>query len=207
MLAAFLGLMMLTIDLDDQLQCNATEINRVRWDWVFTTKLLISTTAIAQHLPNILSKFVCAGSLIASKRNRLWIAPRSSVHAAPPIHDRHCSTPHPQPFSPIHEGEHHSPSWMGEKGASLEQVGSGEQTKFPHLIGHRTQFELRLRRGSWTILAEEAIPPRRFGRRHLGELPGSTQTSPKMGPKIGETAAKRLGELREVDAADVTNDP
>jgi hypothetical protein len=87
---------------------------------MLTTKLLISTASIAEYLPHILCKLVGAGSLIASKRNRLWIAPRSSVHAAPPIHDRHCSAPHPQPFSPIHEGEHHSPSWMGEKGASLE---------------------------------------------------------------------------------------
>ena len=35
---AFVGRMTLTIDLNDQLQCNATEINRVRWDRVFTAK-------------------------------------------------------------------------------------------------------------------------------------------------------------------------
>ena len=40
MLAAFVGLMMLTIDLNDQPQCNATEIDGVRRDRVFTTKLL-----------------------------------------------------------------------------------------------------------------------------------------------------------------------
>ena len=29
---------------------------------------------------------------------------------------------------------------MGEKGARFEYVGNGEQTKIPHLIGHRTPF-------------------------------------------------------------------
>ena len=85
MLAALVGMMMLTIDLNDQLYCDATEIDGVRRDWVFATKLLISTTTIAQHMPNVLHKLVRAASLIASKRNRLCISLRSSVHAAPPI--------------------------------------------------------------------------------------------------------------------------
>ena len=46
MLAAFLGLMVLTIDLNDQLQCNATEIDGVRRDGEFATELLVSTTTI-----------------------------------------------------------------------------------------------------------------------------------------------------------------
>ena len=81
--AAFVGLMMLTIDLNDQLQCHATEINRVRRDRVFTTELLPSATSVADHLPDVACKLVRAGSLIARQRNRLWISPRSSVHAAP----------------------------------------------------------------------------------------------------------------------------
>jgi hypothetical protein len=83
MLAAFVALMMLTIDLNDQLQCDATEIDGVRRDGVFTTKLLISTTTVPQYLPQVVCKLVCAGSLVASKRNRIWISPRSCVHAAP----------------------------------------------------------------------------------------------------------------------------
>jgi hypothetical protein len=88
MLAAFVGLMMLTIDLNDQLQSNATEIDGVRRNGVFTTKLLASAAAIADHLPHVMCKLVCGGSLTTSKRNRLCIAPRSFLHAAPPIHDR-----------------------------------------------------------------------------------------------------------------------
>ena len=45
-----------------------------------------------------------------------------------------------------------------------------------------------IRRVGWTSFAEEAHPPSRLGPLHLGKLPGSTQTSSKMGPKIGETA-------------------
>ena len=67
MLTAFVGLMMLTINLNDQLQCHATEIDGVRRDWVLTTKLLISTTTIPQHLPHVLRKVVRGGSLITSK--------------------------------------------------------------------------------------------------------------------------------------------
>ena len=37
MLAAFVALVMLTIDLNDQLQCHATEINGVGRDGVLTT--------------------------------------------------------------------------------------------------------------------------------------------------------------------------
>ena len=120
MLATFFGLVILTIDFNDQLQCHATEINDVRRDRVFTTKLLALSTTIAHHLPHVLRKLVRLGSLIASKGNRLCIAPESSVHTAPPIHDCCGSAPHPQPFSPFQQDEHHSPCWNGEKGASLE---------------------------------------------------------------------------------------
>jgi hypothetical protein len=119
-LATFIGLMMLSIDFDDQLQRDATEVDRVRRDRIFTTELLISTTTISKHLPYILSKLVRSGSLVAGKSNRLWIPSRSTVHAAPPFHDHGGSAPHPQPFSPLHEGEHDSPSCNGEKGASLD---------------------------------------------------------------------------------------
>ncbi len=85
MLAAFVGLMMLTINFNDQLQCHATEIDGVRWDWVFTTKLLISTTAIAQHLPDVLRKLVRGGSLITSKLDRVMVTLQFSVHVAPVI--------------------------------------------------------------------------------------------------------------------------
>lgn len=54
MLAAFVGLMMLTIDLNDQLQCQTTEVDGVRRDGVFATKLLVSATTITQHLPHVL---------------------------------------------------------------------------------------------------------------------------------------------------------
>jgi len=83
MLAAFDGLMMLTIDLNDQLQCHATEIDGVRRDWIFTTKLLISTTTIPQHLPHVLRKLVRGGSLTTSKSDRVMVTLQFSVHVAP----------------------------------------------------------------------------------------------------------------------------
>ena len=45
MLAAFVGLMMLTVDLNEQLQGHVAEGNGVRRDWVFTTKISISIGA------------------------------------------------------------------------------------------------------------------------------------------------------------------
>nr|WP_231743811.1 hypothetical protein [Stieleria neptunia] len=66
-LTALIRLKLLSIDLNDQLQVHTTEVNSVRCNWVFAPKLLISTTAIAQHLPNILSKLVRASPLIAGK--------------------------------------------------------------------------------------------------------------------------------------------
>jgi len=87
-LVAFVSLMMLTIDLRDQLQSDAAEVDSIRRDRVFTTKLLASATTIADHLPDSSCELVSAGSLIACKRNRLKVAPRSSVHAAPAILDR-----------------------------------------------------------------------------------------------------------------------
>ena len=83
--AAFVGLMMLTIDLNDQLQCHATEIDGVRRDWEFTTKLLISTTTIPQHLPHVLRTLIRGGSLMTSKLDRVMVTLQSSVHVAPVI--------------------------------------------------------------------------------------------------------------------------
>ena len=67
-----------------------------------------------------------------------------------------------------------------------------------HPLGRAISAYLRER--SWTILAEEADPPRRFGRRHLGKLPGSTHTSLKMVRESEETASEQSGCVREVDA-------
>ena len=58
MLAAFGGLMMLTVDFDDPVQRYATKVDGVRWDWVFTTELLTSATAIADHLPNVVRELI-----------------------------------------------------------------------------------------------------------------------------------------------------
>nr|WP_231744090.1 hypothetical protein [Stieleria neptunia] len=66
-LTALIRLMLLTIDLNDQLQVHTTEINGVRCNRVFAPKLLISTTAIAQHLPDISGELICAGTLIAGE--------------------------------------------------------------------------------------------------------------------------------------------
>nr|WP_231744193.1 hypothetical protein [Stieleria neptunia] len=66
-LTALIRLMLPTIDLNDQLQVHTTKVNGVRFNRVFAPKLLISTTAIAQHLPNILSKLVRASPLISGE--------------------------------------------------------------------------------------------------------------------------------------------
>ncbi len=93
MLAAFGGLMMLTVDFDDQVQRYATKVDGVRWDWVFTTEFLTSATAVAQHLPHVLRKLVRSGSLMTSKLDRVLVALQSSVHVAPVI--RRCRLPAP----------------------------------------------------------------------------------------------------------------
>ncbi len=87
MLATFGGLMMLTVDFDDQVLRDATKVDGERWDWVFTTEFLTSATAIAQHLPHVLRELICAGSLITGKDDRIGIAPGSSLRAFTPIHN------------------------------------------------------------------------------------------------------------------------
>ena len=56
------------------------------------------------------------------------------------------------PFSPSHESEHHSLSWLGEKGASLVSDGHRVEHADWYCIEHRSQFELRLRDRGWTTL-------------------------------------------------------
>ena len=126
------------------------KIHGVRRDWVFATKLLASATMTAHHLPHILGKLVCAGSLVASKRNRLWIASRSSVHAASLIHAHGCLPPHPQPFSPVSEDEHNSPPPTGEKGAILQKSPLQIAISTPRSIGHRAQLKFHAQARSWT---------------------------------------------------------
>jgi hypothetical protein len=115
---------------------------------MFSTKLLASATTIAQHLPHVMRKLVRVGSLVASKGNRIRITSTSSVHAAPPIHDRGRSAPHPQ-------------------GASLGQVGHGVKFADSHSIEHRTLFKSGLPAVGWINRQLEANPRIRFGVCHL----------------------------------------
>ena len=83
--AAFLGLMMLTIGLNDQLQIQAAKINGVWWNRAFTTKLLVSAATVPKHLSYVVRKLVRVGSLIPSQLDRVLVTMQSSVHDAPVV--------------------------------------------------------------------------------------------------------------------------
>ena len=57
-LAPFFGLMMFPVNLDDQLQCYTAKVSRVRWNRIFTTKLLVPAPSIADNLPHGVRKRV-----------------------------------------------------------------------------------------------------------------------------------------------------
>ena len=81
----FGGLMVFTIDFNDQVQRYATKIDGVWWNRVFTTKLLASASTISQHLPDVLRKLICRGSLVTSKLDCVMVTLQSLAHVAPPI--------------------------------------------------------------------------------------------------------------------------
>ncbi len=58
MFNTFDGEMMFAIDFDNQLQFDAAEIDRVRRNWKFSSKLLVVALPIANPLPDVGCKFV-----------------------------------------------------------------------------------------------------------------------------------------------------
>ena len=79
--ATFVSLMVLPIYLDDQFQGNTTKVGCVGWNRILATKLLISTPSIANDLPHVTCKLVSANTLVSRKRDRIWVARRSSCSA------------------------------------------------------------------------------------------------------------------------------
>jgi hypothetical protein len=62
--------MVLAVNLDDEFQRNAAEVDGVGRDGIFATKLLSTATSITKHLPNILRKLVHFRALLASETDR-----------------------------------------------------------------------------------------------------------------------------------------
>ncbi len=119
----FGGLMVLTIDFNDQVQRYATKVDGVRWNRIFTTEFLTSAAAVADHLPGVLRELICAGSLITGKGDRIGIALRSSLRTFAPIHhlpllQTRCSCPSSPALLPTLKASK-TRFQRGEKGASL----------------------------------------------------------------------------------------
>ncbi len=125
MLAAFGGLMMLTVDFDDRFQFHVTKVDCVRRDRIFAMKLLstAAAVAVAGHLPDVLRELICAGSLITGKGDRIGIAPGSSLRVFAPIHhlpllQTRCFCPSSPALLPTLKASK-TRFQRGEKGASL----------------------------------------------------------------------------------------
>ena len=77
-LETFFGLMVFTINLDDQLQRDTTKVCRIRRNWILTTKLRVAAASITDDLPHSLRKLVGPLPLVPGERYRIRVAPRSS---------------------------------------------------------------------------------------------------------------------------------
>lgn len=71
---SFFREMVLTIHFDDQFERDAAEADRVRFDHMFASKFFAASASIANHLPNIVRKFVGCGSLISRELGCFRIA-------------------------------------------------------------------------------------------------------------------------------------
>ena len=98
MASSFFGGVRLTVDFDDKLNRDATEIGGVRGDGVFAAELLAAAAAVSNHLPRILGEFVGGRPLPAREFDRVGRARASAFASTVTFH--RVSPPHPQPLSP-----------------------------------------------------------------------------------------------------------
>lgn len=126
---------MLSIDLDYQLQFHAAKVDRIRFNRNLTSKFPPATVSIANHLPNIPGKLIRGCPLIASKLGRFgvslsWLFFRQSDSPSHP-------TPLPQTSSAVvkqystvqadRDSTSNAPrrAFPGERGASLGWLPPG----------------------------------------------------------------------------------
>ena len=72
--AALFGEVIFAIDFDNEFQSNATEVDGIRFNHMFTTKLLATAPAVANHLPNILREFIGGCPLVSCELGRFVVA-------------------------------------------------------------------------------------------------------------------------------------
>ncbi len=137
--AAFVGLMMRTIDLNDQLQIQAAKIDGRRRDWIFTTKLLVSTTTIPQHLPHVSRKLVRGGVLMTSELNRVLVTLQSSVHDASVTGRCRLLAPSSPALLPL-QGRRAPLAFMEGGEGSQFRVGISESPLLRRCAGEAPQF-------------------------------------------------------------------
>ena len=110
-LATFVSVMLLPIHLQNELQGHTTKVGRVGWNRILATKLLVSTSSIANDLPHGMCKLVSSNTLVARKRGRIWVArslacsARSPPHHAPLFTPADFPPPPPPPTSSLLGGE------------------------------------------------------------------------------------------------------
>ena len=114
MRTTFFGLMVFSVNLDDQLQRNTAEVGRVGRNRMFTTELLVSAPSITDHLPHGVRKLVRSTALVSRKRDCLRVSARSSSWAGGLVHDPpefDSQRPAPSPPAPLPQTS------LGERGA------------------------------------------------------------------------------------------
>ena len=81
----FFGEMVTAVDFDDELECQAAEINGKGFERMFAAKFLTAAAAVSDHCPNDLGELVGIGALLAGEGDggRAWgpgFAGRIVVH-------------------------------------------------------------------------------------------------------------------------------
>ena len=92
------GGMRLTVDFDNEPECDAAEIGGIGRNRVFPTELLPAASPISKHLPHVLGEAIGGGPLKPREPDRLSGASASAFPSTVPIHRG--LPPHPQPLSP-----------------------------------------------------------------------------------------------------------
>jgi hypothetical protein len=75
--SALFGVMVFSVNLDDEHECNAAKVGGVGRNGVFATKLLISAGTIADHLPNRSCERIRPSALVSREGDSVRVAARS----------------------------------------------------------------------------------------------------------------------------------
>jgi hypothetical protein len=74
------GQMRSTIDFDNQFQFQAAEVDREGRDGDFAPKFLLGDLSVPHPMPHRMCELVCGLSLLPSKSDRIWTAPKMAIH-------------------------------------------------------------------------------------------------------------------------------